>query len=913
MVSLGGFARKIFGSSNDRRVKATRPRVEAINALENEMRALSDEALRARTEQFRQDIANGATLDDLLIPAFATCREAARRVLGLRPFDVQLVGGMVLHNGGIAEMRTGEGKTLVATLPVYLNALAGKGVHVVTVNDYLARRDSEWMGRVYGFLGLTTGVIVHGLSDQERHAAYACDVTYATNNELGFDYLRDNMKYEREQMVQRGHNFAIVDEVDSILIDEARTPLIISGPLEDRSDMYNTVDALIVTLSPEDYEIDEKQRTAIFTEAGTERVENLLKDNDLLKGESLYDVENVAMVHHVNNALKAHRLFQRDKDYIVRNGEIVIIDEFTGRMMPGRRYSEGLHQALEAKEHVQIQPENQTLASVTFQNYFRMYKKLAGMTGTAATEAEEFGNIYGLEVTEVPTNKPVLRKDEDDEVYRTVEEKYKAIIRDIREAAEKGQPILVGTTSIEKSEQLAERLRVEGVKDFQVLNARYHEQEAGIVAQAGRPGAITIATNMAGRGTDIQLGGNADMRIAQELADVEPGPERDAREAAIRADIERLKDKAIAAGGLYVLATERHESRRIDNQLRGRSGRQGDPGRSKFYLSLQDDLMRIFGSDRMDGMLQKLGLKEDEAIIHPWINKALEKAQKKVEARNFDIRKNLLKYDDVMNDQRKVVFEQRLALMDGDSLGETVAEMRQDVIDDLVARCIPETAYAEQWDAAGLKDGCREFLNLDLPVEEWVKEEGIDEEQIRERVTKAANDAAGQRAERFGPEVMAYVERSVVLQTLDRLWREHLVNLDHLRSVVGFRGYAQRDPLNEYKSESFELFQALLGNLRQAVTAQLMRVEIVREAAEAPPPEAPRVFGQHIDATTGEDDFNEDSFGDAAVLTRVSVDRTVAPEERDPSQPSTWGKVGRNEPCPCGSGKKFKHCHGAFV
>jgi preprotein translocase subunit SecA len=913
MVSLGGLARKIFGSSNDRRVKATRPRVETINGLENEMRALSDEALRARTEQFKADLANGASLDDILVPAFATAREASRRVLGMRPFDVQLVGGMVLNNGGIAEMRTGEGKTLVATLPVYLNALAGKGVHVVTVNDYLARRDSEWMGRVYKFLGLTTGVIVHGLSDEERRAAYACDVTYATNNELGFDYLRDNMKYERAQMVQRGHNYAIVDEVDSILIDEARTPLIISGPLEDRSEMYTIVDTFILQLLPADYEIDEKQRTAIFTEDGTEKLENLLRAAGHLKGESLYDVENVAIVHHVNNALKAHRLFQKDKDYIVRNGEIVIIDEFTGRMMPGRRYSEGLHQALEAKEHVPIQPENQTLASVTFQNYFRMYKKLAGMTGTAATEAEEFGNIYGLEVTEVPTNMPVLRLDEDDEVYRTVEEKYKAIIRDIREAAEKGQPILVGTTSIEKSEQLAERLRQEGMKNFEVLNARHHEREAAIVAQAGKPGAITIATNMAGRGTDIQLGGNAEMRIADELGAMEPGPEREAREALIRADIERLKEKAIAAGGLYVLATERHESRRIDNQLRGRSGRQGDPGRSKFYLSLQDDLMRIFGSDRMDGMLQKLGLKEDEAIIHPWINKALEKAQKKVEARNFDIRKNLLKYDDVQNDQRKVVFERRIELMDGTNLSETVAEMRQDVIDDLVAKCIPENAYAEQWDAAGLKAGLQQFVNLDLPIEEWVKEEGIDEEVIRERVTKIANDAAAERAERFGPEVMTYVERSFLLQTLDHLWREHLVNLDHLRSVVGFRGYAQRDPLNEYKSESFELFQAMLGNLQQSVTAQLMRVELVREAADAPPPEAPDVFGQHIDATTGEDDFNEGGFGDAEVMTRVAVERVVAPEDRDPSKPSTWGKVGRNEACPCGSGKKFKHCHGAFA
>ncbi|HEY4191824.1 MAG TPA: preprotein translocase subunit SecA, partial [Mesorhizobium sp.] len=701
MVSFGGLARKVFGSSNDRRVKATRPRLEAINAMENEMRALSDADLAARTVKFREDLANGATLDDLLVPAFATVREAARRVLGLRPFDVQLIGGMVLHDGGIAEMRTGEGKTLVATAPVYLNALAQKGVHVVTVNDYLASRDAEWMGRVYKFLGLSIGIIVHGLDDEERSAAYACDVTYATNNELGFDYLRDNMKYERSQMVQRGHNYAIVDEVDSILIDEARTPLIISGPLEDRSEMYNTIDTFMLRLSPADYEIDEKQKTSIFTEEGTEKLENMLRDADLLKGESLYDVENVAIVHHVNNALKAHQLFQRDKDYIVRNGEIVIIDEFTGRMMPGRRYSEGLHQALEAKEHVQIQPENQTLASVTFQNYFRLYKKLAGMTGTALTEAEEFGNIYGLEVTEIPTNVPVQRIDEDDEVYRTVEEKYKAIVREIKEAHAKGQPTLVGTTSIEKSEQLAERLRKDGFKDFEVLNARHHEREASIVAQAGKPGSITIATNMAGRGTDIQLGGNADMRIDEELADVPEGPERDAREKAIREDVQRLKDKALAAGGLYVLATERHESRRIDNQLRGRSGRQGDPGRSKFFLSLQDDLMRIFGSERMDGMLQKLGLKEDEAIIHPWINKALEKAQTKVEARNFDIRKNLLKYDDVSNDQRKVVFEQRIELMDGEGLTEIIAEMREGVIDEIVAKAIPENAYAEQWNVAG--------------------------------------------------------------------------------------------------------------------------------------------------------------------------------------------------------------------
>ena len=1037
MVSLGALARKVFGSSNDRRLKSLRPSVDAINAMESEVAALSDADLAARTQQFREQLAGGTKLDDLLVPAFATVREAAKRVLGQRHFDVQLIGGMVLNEGSIAEMKTGEGKTLVATLPVYLNALEGKGVHVVTVNDYLATRDSEWMGRVYKFLGLTVGVIVHGMNDDQRRAAYACDVTYGTNNELGFDYLRDNMKYERAQMVQSGfrrfpatmhqltaqvemafadesdatkrtariqrsletwantygglgrqvtnwigtsgladadgdywkgrmeaieqgareiaelaanssvsesgpllerlrsladllstqrteaaaeakdasfsHNYAIVDEVDSILIDEARTPLIISGPLDDRSELYNTVDALIPNLVEGDYEVDEKQRTATFTEEGTEKMENLLRDAGLLKGESLYDIENVAIVHHANNALKAHRLFQKDKDYIVRNGEIVIIDEFTGRMMPGRRFSEGLHQALEAKEHVAIQPENQTLASVTFQNYFRMYDKLAGMTGTASTEAEEFGNIYGLDVVEVPTNLPISRADEDDEVYRTVEEKYRAIVTEIRAASAKGQPILVGTTSIEKSELLAERLRAEGINDFQVLNARHHEQEAQIIAQAGVPGAITIATNMAGRGTDIQLGGNADMRVAHELGDMEEGEERKKKEAAIRAEIQKLREKALAAGGLYVLATERHESRRIDNQLRGRSGRQGDPGRSKFYLSLQDDLMRIFGSERMDGMLQKLGLKEDEAIIHPWINKALEKAQKKVEARNFDIRKNLLKFDDVMNDQRKVVFEQRLELMDGESMSETVAEMRAEVIEDMVARHIPEKAYAEQWDMAGLKEDVRTHLNLDLPVEEWAAEEGIDEEVIRERITEAADKAAAERAERFGPEIMTYVEKTVLLQTLDHLWREHLVNLDHLRSVVGFRGYAQRDPLNEYKSEAFELFQAMLGNLRQAVTAQLMRVELVRQAADAPPPQAPAGQGTHIDATTGENDFS-DGDGDTMTLARPRQDsQNVPAEQRDPANPATWGKVGRNEACPCGSGKKYKHCHGAYA
>ncbi|MBA5778705.1 preprotein translocase subunit SecA [Stappia sp. F7233] len=928
MAGLGAIARKIFGSANDRKVKQLRATVAQINALEAELQGLSDEALKARTDIFRKEIADGKRLEDLLVPAFATVREAARRVLGQRHYDVQLIGGMVLNNGEISEMRTGEGKTLVATAPVYLNALTGKGVHVVTVNDYLASRDAEWMGRVYRFLGLSVGVIVHGLSDDQRRAAYAADVTYGTNNEFGFDYLRDNMKYDRASMVQRGHNFAIVDEVDSILVDEARTPLIISGPLEDRSEFYNTVDAFIPHVTEEDFELDEKQRSATFTEAGNEKLEQLLKANNLLKGDSLYDVENVAVVHHLQQALKAHKLFQRDRDYIVRNGEVVIIDEFTGRMMPGRRYSEGLHQALEAKEKVAIQPENQTLASITFQNYFRLYDKLAGMTGTAATEAEEFLDIYGLEVVEIPTNLPVKRIDDDDEVYRTVEEKYKAIVALVDDCRERGQPILVGTTSIEKSELLAAYLKKEGYsqvdvtdpnafarlydaekagneKLFAVLNARYHEQEAAIIAEAGLPGAVTIATNMAGRGTDIQLGGNPEMRFAKELGDMPEGEERKAREAAIRAEIEALKQKAIAAGGLYVIGTERHESRRIDNQLRGRSGRQGDPGHSKFFLSLQDDLMRIFGSDRLDGMLQKLGLKEGEAIIHPWINKALAKAQQKVEARNFDIRKNLLKFDDVMNDQRKVVFDQRIELMQGEAIADTVADMRHDVIEDLVARHIPEKAYPEQWDTQGLAEEVRNILALDLPVVDWAKEEGIADEEVKERLRKAADAVMERKASEYGPEIMGQVEKAVLLQTLDHLWREHLANLDHLRSVIGFRGYAQRDPLQEYKTESFTLFEAMLANLRQATTAQLMRLELVREPAPAMPTEAdlPAMEAMHANPSTGENEFTQPQF----------LAEAVGAGERDPERPETWGKVGRNETCPCGSGKKFKHCHGALV
>ncbi|ETR77472.1 preprotein translocase subunit SecA [Afipia sp. P52-10] len=944
---IGALARKLFGSANDRRIKSYQPRVNAINALEPELVKLSDEALRARTAEFKQQLADGKTLDDILVPAFATVREAAKRTLGQRHFDVQLIGGMVLHEGDIAEMKTGEGKTLVATLAVYLNALAGKGVHVVTVNDYLAKRDAEWMGQIYGFLGLTTGVIVHGLDDEQRKAAYACDITYGTNNEYGFDYLRDNMKYRLEDMVQRPHYFAIVDEVDSILIDEARTPLIISGPLDDRSEFYNTIDAYIPKLDKSDYEVDEKQRTVTMTEAGMEKMEQMIREAGLLKGDSLYDIENVSTVHHINQGLRAHTLFTRDKDYIVRDGEVVIIDEFTGRMMPGRRYSEGLHQALEAKEHQPIQPENQTLASITFQNYFRMYEKLGGMTGTAATEADEFFDIYKLEVREIPTNVPVARLDEDDEVYRTANEKYAAILAEIERANARLQPVLVGTASIEKSETLAEYLKKNGYKQidfgnqkaldklyaaartgkpakmFAVLNARFHEQEAYIVAEAGIPGAITIATNMAGRGTDIKLGGSLEMRIAQETAGIEDEAEKQARIAQIKADIEKFREIVLKAeetieiepakggkpaktitkpGGLYIIGSERHESRRIDNQLRGRSGRQGDPGRSKFFLSLEDDLMRIFGSDRLDSMLQRLGLKEGEAIIHPWINKALEKAQQKVEARNFDIRKNLLKFDNVQNDQRKVIFDQRIDLMRDEDVAETVADMRHALVSDMVAKHVPEGVYPEQWDVAGLKEELNRVLALDLPVDEWAKEEGIADEEISERIEKRVDEHMAAKVAQWGPDVMRYVEKTVLLQTLDHLWREHLIMLDHLRQVVGLRGYGQRDPLNEYKAEAFNLFETMIAHLREAVTAQLMRVEIV--PPEQQQPELPMMEAHKLNPDTGEDEVP---------LATMAFSPPTAPADRDPNNPATWGKVGRNENCPCGSGKKFKHCHGRFA
>ena len=1166
MLSFGALAAKVFGSANDRKIKAFRPTVDAINALEPELEQLTDPELRARTETFRQQLAEGADLEELLVPAFATVREAARRTLGQRHFDVQMIGGMVLHQGKIAEMKTGEGKTLVATLAVYLNALAGRGVHVVTVNDYLAKRDAEWMGRIYKFLGLSVGCIVHGLEDDERRTQYACDVTYGTNNELGFDYLRDNMKMSASEMVQRGHVYAIVDEVDSILIDEARTPLIISGPVEDRSELYVALDELVrrvmvangrivadlTKANPKEelkellktqglYELDEKQRQVAFTELGNEQIETLLREKDLLKGESLYDIENVSVVHHANQALKAHALFLRDRDYIVKGGEVIIIDEFTGRMMQGRRYSDGLHQALEAKEHVRIQPENQTLASITFQNYFRLYAKLAGMTGTAATEANEFGDIYKLDVLEVPTNMPVDRTDEHDEVYRTTQEKARAIVAEIADCRRRGQPILVGTVSIEKSEQLSALLKdrkhirelgtyirkqADQLKDgkedelkrhlldvgafldelarknsgdpipHQVLNARYHEQEAHIIAQAGVPGTVTIATNMAGRGTDIQLGGNdrfrardwlkeeneagrmaavhgdssddeplrkwiddvlhaaddwidaclgewIDGRIAewtkqQSAGGQEPSPREVARERAriqgdkrgialhrariaeeyaaaakaggvrnghgdgaesldwfdtalsaearewlndasrtwsfglvnetlfrfmsdalrawtageaeagrqpdpaeisarraaivdtfktvkvkcaeIAADVAQKRSRALDAGGLYVLGTERHESRRIDNQLRGRSGRQGDPGRSKFYLSLEDDLMRIFGSDRMDGMLQRLGLQEGEAITHPWINKALEKAQQKVEARNFDARKYTLKYDDVMNDQRKVIFEQRIDIMGHDDVSETVAEMRQEVVQGLVARCMPEGAYAEQWDTATLKGEIARIFDLDLPVDQWAAEEGIANEEVTERLLQEIETKAKAKEAEFGPEAMRQIEKMVLLHTLDHLWREHLIVMEHLRSVIGLRGYGQRDPLNEYKAESFELFDTMLSNLREEVTGHLMHARAMAGEPEQlfEPVELPPMQAHHPDPFTGDDEL---ALADAA-LAAGGRPAAQAPERRaplqtrkgagaaNPNDPSTWGKVSRNAACPCGSGKKYKHCHG---
>jgi preprotein translocase subunit SecA len=927
---LGAFARSLFGTANDRIVKGFDKAVAKINALEPEIAKLSDEALRAKTVEFRERLAKGETLDDLLVEAFAVVREAAKRTLGQRHFDVQLKGGMVLHAGKISEMKTGEGKTLVATLPVYLNALEGKGVHVVTVNDYLARRDAEWMGRIYGFLGLTTGIIVHDLSDEQRAAAYRSDVTYGTNNEIGFDYLRDNMKYRQDAMVQRPFNFAIVDEVDSILIDEARTPLIISGPAEDSSELYRRADTVIPRLTAAAYEKDEKNRTVVFTEAGIEEVEEILRRDGLLpEGQSLYAPTQVTLLHHVTQALRAHKLFTSDVDYIVKDGQVVIIDEFTGRMMAGRRYSEGLHQALEAKEKVEIQRENQTLASITFQNLFRMYPKLAGMTGTAMTEESEFAEIYSLAVVEIPTNVPVARKDADDEIYRTLPDKTRAIVKLIKECQDKKQPMLVGTVSIEKSEALSDALKKAGIK-HNVLNARFHEQEAYIVAQAGRPGAITIATNMAGRGTDIQLGGNADMLVRQaelELAAKFPDEEQrkaelDKRAAEIKAEVERDREIVRKAGGLYVVGTERHESRRIDNQLRGRSGRQGDPGASKFFLSLEDDLMRIFGNNKVLDWVQKKGMADDEALTHRWLNKALETAQGKVEARNFEIRKNLLRFDDVMNSQRKEIYKERIELMGTEDVSDVISGMRHDVIDGMVSRAVPEGQYAEQWKTAELRDDVRRVFGLDLPVDEWAKEEGIAEEGIKQRLNDAADRLFAQKVATYSPEVWRQVEKSILMQLFDQAWKDHLLHLDHLRQGIGLRAYGQKDPLNEYKREAFNLFSDLLTGLREQTVNVLANLQLRMEPppemadASAPPPLPTPVPGQmreiHEDPAMAALQADDPAFdpadptgGGVATLQRPRTNPRV-----DPNNPSTWGKVSRNAPCPCGSGKKFKHCHG---
>ena len=927
---LGALARSLFGSANDRVVKGFDRTVAKINALEPEFVKLSDDELRGKTAAFRARLEKGESLDDLLPEAFATVREGAKRTLGQRHFDVQLKGGMVLHSGKIAEMKTGEGKTLVATLAVYLNALEGKGVHVVTVNDYLARRDAEWMGRVYKFLGLTVGIIVHDLSDEQRKIAYDSDVTYGTNNELGFDYLRDNMKYRLDAMVQRPFNFAIVDEVDSILIDEARTPLIISGPAEDSSELYRRVDTVIPRLKPEHYEKDEKTRTVVFTEIGVEGVEDLLREDGLLpEGQSLYSPAQITVLHHVTQALRAHINFTRDVDYIVKDGQVVIIDEFTGRMMAGRRYSEGLHQALEAKEKVEIQRENQTLASITFQNLFRMYPKLSGMTGTAMTEASEFGEIYRLEVVEMPTNVPVVRKDADDEIYRTLADKTRAIVKLIGECIARNQPMLVGTVSIEKSEALSEALKKAAIP-HSVLNARFHEQEAQIIAQAGQPGTVTIATNMAGRGTDIQLGGNVDMLVQQSVPDInakftdeaERAAEIARVEAEIRAGVERDREIVRAAGGLFVVGTERHESRRIDNQLRGRSGRQGDPGASKFFLSLEDDLMRIFGNNKVLDWVQKKGMADDEALTHRWLNKALETAQTKVEARNFEIRKNLLRFDDVMNSQRREIYKERVELMGTEDVSEVITGMRHDVVDALVGRTIPEDAYAEQWKTDELKMEVLRIFGLDLPVEQWAKEEGIAEEQITTRLIEATDRLFAQKAAQYGPEVWRQVEKSVLMQLFDQNWKDHLLHLDHLRQGIGLRAYGQKDPLNEYKREAFNLFSDLLTGLRESVVNVLATVQLRMEPPPTPEPSGqtppmPQPSGQmqeiHEDPALAAAMADDPAFDPAdpnggagvATLQRPSVNPKV-----DPNDPATWGKVSRNASCPCGSGKKFKHCHG---
>ena len=892
---FGAIAKNLFGTANERILKAFQPAVDRINGMEKDLEPLSDDDLRARTGQFRERISNGEPLDKLLPEAFATVREAAKRTLGQRHFDVQLVGGMVLHEGKIAEMKTGEGKTLVATLAAYLNALPGKGTHIVTVNDYLAKRDAEWMGQIYNILGMDVGVIVHGMDDPQRRAAYHADITYGTNNEFGFDYLRDNMKFLLETMVQRDHHFAIVDEVDSILIDEARTPLIISGPAEDSSDLYRSVDKIIPELTDGDFEVDEKARAVSLEDQGVEHAEELMRRAELLTEGNLYDIENVALLHHLNQALRAHKLFERDTQYVVKDDKVVIVDEFTGRMMEGRRFSEGQHQALEAKEGVTVQPENQTLASITFQNYFRSYEKLAGMTGTALTEAEEFASIYKLEVIEVATNVDCIRIDNDDEVYRTAAEKYASIVELIEECRKSEQPVLVGTVSIEKSEHISDLLDKKNIP-HQVLNARHHEQEAQIIALAGRPGAVTVATNMAGRGTDIQLGGNPDVQIENEVA--EDAEDRDEKIAAIRAEIAEQRAKVIEAGGLYIIGTERHESRRIDNQLRGRSGRQGDPGTSTFFLSLEDDLMRIFGSERMDSMLRKLGLKDGEAIIHPWVNKALEKAQQKVEARNFEIRKNLLKFDDVMNDQRKVVYEQRKDLMRAEDVADTVADMRAETIERMVGRAIPENAYQEEWDIEGLTAEIQQTFGFAPPVDAWANEEGVGRNEMIERLTQACNNRTAEKVVNYGPDLWRMVEKNLLLQVLDQHWKDHLFQLDHLKQGIGLRAYGQRDPLNEYRAEAFEMFESMLTGLRATVTKLLATVELKME--KLPDKPSFQMHETHVDALTGENEMEPELEVVGAATSNAAA-----------GDPSTWGKVARNAACPCGSGRKFKHCHGS--
>ena len=907
---LGKLARTVFGSANDRFVKRQFKIVQQINALEPEIEKLNNDELKGKTDEFRRRLKEGETLDDILPEAFAVVREAAKRTLGQRHYDVQLIGGIVLHKGMIAEMKTGEGKTLVATLAAYLNAIEGKGVHIVTVNDYLAKRDAEWMGQVYRFLGLTVDYIVHGKNDDERRAAYNADIIYGTNNELGFDYLRDNMKFSREEMVQRDFNYAIVDEVDSILIDEARTPLIISGAAEDSSEKYISVDKIIPHLTDADYEKDEKQKTVTLTEAGMEHVEQLLKQVGLIKEGGLYDIGNVSLVHHVNQALRAHKMHIRDVDYIVKDDKVMIIDEFTGRMMEGRRYSDGLHQAIEAKEHVTIQSENQTLASITFQNYFRLYPKLAGMTGTAMTEEAEFGDIYGLSCVEIPTNRPVQRVDEHDVIYRTEKEKYKAIIDEILAAHEKGQPVLVGTTSIEKSELVAELLRARTKLPFEVLNARHHEREAAIVAQAGVPGAVTIATNMAGRGTDIQLGGNVDMRLKEVLKGDETPEQVEEIKNKLREKIKEDKEKVLAAGGLYIIGTERHESRRIDNQLRGRSGRQGDPGRSKFFLSLEDDLMRIFGSERMSVMLQRLGLPEGEALIHPWISKALEKAQQKVEERNFDIRKNLLKYDNVMNDQRKVIYEQRKELMAADDVSETIREMRQEYLADTVSAYLPHGSAPNEWQKEELKQELYRITGFMLPITNWANEPEIDADKMQEKILDEVENRIAEKNANVPENIVRMVEKNVLMQVLDQLWKEHIASLDLMRHTIVLRAYGQKDPLNEYKKEAFNMFSVMLDNLREKVTFLICRTVIQTDALDALMIQENRAQNmQEIHETP------ESLVGRPSAPNNYESDEKNEPfqysrAEFDPKDPLTWGKVARYDLCPCGSGKKYKHCHG---